>query len=142
MHRLLPSPLSLAVACAVLLSSCASTDGLTTQGHLHDAGSQSASRALGKVEVSDAAWPDDHWWSALGDPQLDALVDEALAASPAIEAADARTRKAVAQAGLADAMRKPTLGAGAYRRLGPDIDQRHRIKSKHLRHDHHHPHQV
>ena len=109
MLRILP----LAAAVALLLTACASTDGLTTQGQLRDAGSLPAGAALGKVVVSDAAWPDAHWWTALGDPQLDALVDEALASSPAIAAADARTRKAAAQAGLADAMQKPTLGAGA-----------------------------
>ncbi|MGV8923201.1 MAG: efflux transporter outer membrane subunit [Thermomonas sp.] len=86
---------------------------MTTQSQLRDAGSLPASGALGKVDVSDAAWPDGRWWTTLGDPQLDALIDEALAASPAIDAADARTRKALAQSGLADAMRKPVLGAGA-----------------------------
>lgn len=113
MLRLPPRPLLFAAVCAILLSSCASTEGLTTQATPRDAGSLSASAALGKVAVSDAAWPDAHWWTAFGDPQLDALIDEALATSPAIDAADARTRKAAAQAGLADAMRKPTLGAGA-----------------------------
>lgn len=96
-----------------VLSSCASIEGLTTQSHLRDAGTLSASAALGKVPVSDAAWPDRHWWTTLGDPQLDQLIDEAQAASPAIDAADARTRKALAQSGLADAMRKPALGANA-----------------------------
>jgi NodT family efflux transporter outer membrane factor (OMF) lipoprotein len=96
-----------------MLSACASSNGLTSQGHVRDAGSLSAGTALGKVAVSDVAWPDDRWWTTLGDQQLDALIDEALAASPAIDAADARTRKAMAQAGLADAVRKPTLGAGA-----------------------------
>jgi NodT family efflux transporter outer membrane factor (OMF) lipoprotein len=113
MFRNLPLPLSLVAACAVFLSSCASSGGLTTQSHVRDAASLSAGRALGKVALSDAAWPADRWWRTLGDPQLDALIDEALATSPAIDAADARTRKAMAQAGLADAMRKPTLGAGA-----------------------------
>ena len=113
MLRILPLPLSLAAVCAVLLSSCASTDGLTTQGHLRDTGSLSAGAAFGKVKSSEAAWPDDHWWTTLGDPQLDTLIAEALASSPAIDAADARTRKALAQSGLADAMRKPILGAGA-----------------------------
>ena len=111
--RSLSHALPLVAACTILLASCASTDGLTTQSRIRDPGSLPAGAALGKVSVSDAAWPDAHWWAALGDPQLDALIDEALAASPAIDAADARTRKALAQAGLADAMRKPTLGAGA-----------------------------
>ncbi|MEO5962728.1 MAG: efflux transporter outer membrane subunit [Thermomonas sp.] len=105
--------LLLAAACTLLLSSCASTEGLTSQSHPGDAAALSASAALGKVEVSDIAWPDEHWWTTFGDPQLDALIDEALVASPAIDAADARTRKALAQSGLADAMRQPSLGAGA-----------------------------
>lgn len=111
----LSSPLrvALAAACAIVMSSCASTAGLTTQSQLRDAGSLSARAAFAKVNVSDAAWPGQHWWTTLGDPQLDALIDEALASSPAIDAADARTRKALAQSGLADAMRTPTLGAGA-----------------------------
>lgn len=108
-----PRRLALIAACAFVLSSCASTEGLTTQSQLRDAGALSASAALGKVAVSDAAWPTDTWWDTFGDPQLNALIDEALAASPAIDAADARTRKALAQSGLADAMRKPILGAGA-----------------------------
>ncbi len=108
-----PRRVALVAACAFVLSSCASTNGLTTHSQLRDAGSLSARTSLGKVMVSDAAWPDDHWWATFGDPQLDGLIDEALAASPAIDAADARTRKALAQSGLADAMRKPLLGAGA-----------------------------
>ncbi|MEO5628787.1 MAG: efflux transporter outer membrane subunit [Thermomonas sp.] len=111
--RALSHALPLAAACAILLASCATTDGLTTQSRMNDPGSLSSRTALGKVAVSDAAWPNDHWWTTFGDAQLDALIAEALAASPAIDAADARTRKALAQSGLADAMRKPTLGAGA-----------------------------
>ncbi|RZA18437.1 MAG: efflux transporter outer membrane subunit, partial [Lysobacteraceae bacterium] len=109
MNRLLP----LAAACALVLAGCASTEGLATTGQLRDPASLDAAHSLGKAAISEAAWPSERWWTAFGDPQLDALVDEALAASPALDAADARTRKAIAQAGLADAARKPSLGAGA-----------------------------
>ena len=105
--------LSLAIASALLLAGCASSSGLVAEGTLRDPASLSAGKSLDKAKMSDAAWPSDRWWTAFGDPQLDALVDEALAASPALDAADARTRKAIAQAGLADAARKPSLGAGA-----------------------------
>ena len=44
-----------------------------------------------------AAWPADGWWRSYGDPQLDALVDEALAGSPSLEIAQARLRAAQAQ---------------------------------------------
>ncbi|QIL20359.1 efflux transporter outer membrane subunit [Thermomonas sp. HDW16] len=109
MTKLLP----LAAACALLLAGCASTEGLATQGQLRDADSLAVGKSLARSQLSTAAWPSERWWSSFGDAQLDALIDEALATSPALDAADARTRKAIAQAGLADAARKPTLGAGA-----------------------------
>lgn len=109
MTKLLP----LAVACALLLAGCASTEGLSTQGQLRDADSIAIGKSLGNANLSAANWPSERWWSTFGDAQLGALIDEALAASPALDAADARTRKAIAQAGLADAARKPSIGAGA-----------------------------
>lgn len=109
MTRLLP----LAIACALLVAGCASTEGLSTQGVPRDPASLAAAKSLAPMPLSAAAWPSEHWWTAFGDPQLDALIDEALSASPALDAADARTRKAIAQAGLADAARKPSLAAGA-----------------------------
>ena len=105
--------LATAVAIALFASACASSGDIAPRGVMRDAGSLQSSASLAGTRVSDAAWPNDRWWSAFGDPQLDALVDEALANAPSIDAADARTRKAIAQAGLADAARKPTLGAGA-----------------------------
>ena len=38
------------------------------------------------------AWPQNQWWRGYGDAQLDAMVDEALAASPDVAAAAARIR--------------------------------------------------
>ena len=107
------SLLATALATAVLATACASTGDIAPRGVMRDAGSLQSNASLAGTRVSNAAWPNDRWWSAFGDPQLDALVDEALANAPSIEAADARTRKAIAQAGLAEAARKPTLGAGA-----------------------------
>ena len=108
-----PSLLATALATALLATACASSGDIAPRGAMRDAGSLQSSASLAGTRVSDAAWPSERWWTAFGDPQLDALVDEALANAPSIEAADARTRKAIAQAGLADAARKPTLGAGA-----------------------------
>ncbi|HVR82273.1 MAG TPA: efflux transporter outer membrane subunit [Luteimonas sp.] len=95
----------------VLLAGCASTHDLAPQGNLLDADQLATSRSLGTVSA--AAFPQQDWWITLGDPQLDALIAEALAGTPSLDAADARERQAIAQAGLADAARKPTLGAGA-----------------------------
>ncbi len=103
-----PLLLSLLVA-----AGCASTHGLAPQGRLTDAGTLQAQRSLASARFSEAAFPAQDWWNALGDPQLDALIDEALQGTPTLAAADARVRQAQAQAGLADAARKPDLSASA-----------------------------
>jgi len=94
-------------------SGCASTQGLSPRTALLDADGLSAARMLESGAHSEAAFPTAAWWSALGDPQLDALVREALQDSPSLAIADARAHQAQAQAGLADAARRPTLGAAA-----------------------------
>ena len=76
-----------------------------------DAGQLAAGRSFGVF--STAAFPAADWWKALGDPQLDVLIDEALTGTPTLDAADARLREAIAQAGLADSARKPGVGVGA-----------------------------
>ena len=113
-HRGL-GPVFLAISLGALLVGCASSHGLAPSGDPLDADSLAASRSLGTTDtsISDAAFPRQDWWTAFGDPQLDALITEALAGTPSLDAADARVRKAIARAGLADAARSPTLGAGA-----------------------------
>jgi NodT family efflux transporter outer membrane factor (OMF) lipoprotein len=106
-------PVLSALAFAVLLAGCASSRGLAPEGRPLDADSLQAQRSLSDVAVSDAAFPRQDWWTSLGDAQLDALIAEALQGTPSLDAADARVRQAIAQAGLADAARKPTLGASA-----------------------------
>src|SRR5690606_23947902 len=66
-----------------------------------------------RAPLSEAGFPRQDWWRAFGDPQLDALVAEALEGTPGLAAADARLRRARAQAGLADAARKPAVGTSA-----------------------------
>ena len=105
--------LALTVASTVLLGGCASSAGLVPQGQLRDTASLHASQSFSGVALTPAAWPDAHWWARFADPQLNALIDEALAGAPSIDAADARVRKATAQAGLADAARQPSVGGGA-----------------------------
>lgn len=50
----------------------------------------------------------DDWWKALGDPQLDALVQAALAGAPRLDAAEARIRQAAAALDAADALDGPS----------------------------------
>src|SRR5690606_7041539 len=106
----------LAIALGALLAGCASTHGLAPSGHMLDPDSLAARRSLGidgamDGSISEAAFPGQDWWTAFGDPQLNALIAEALAGTPSLAAADARVRQAIARAGLADAARSPTLGA-------------------------------
>lgn len=68
----------------------------------------------------------DTWWSLFGDPQLDRLVEEALAANQDLAAAAARVEEARAILGITDADRFPevTGSAGAARnRLSRETSQ-------------------
>jgi NodT family efflux transporter outer membrane factor (OMF) lipoprotein len=100
-----------AMAMALVFGGCASTHGLAPHDRPMAADQLAAKRSLDAFSPS--AFPRLAWWTALGDPQLDALIAEALAGTPTLDAADARLRQAIAQAGLADSMRKPNVGAGA-----------------------------
>lgn len=62
---------------------------------------------------SGAAWPADRWWASYGDPQLDRLVDEALAGSPNLAIARARLAQADAFAQASGAARLPQVGLSA-----------------------------
>ena len=106
-------PLLSALTVGLVLAGCASTRGIHPEGRLLDADALSSPRSLAGAKLSEAAFPHRDWWTASGDPQLDALIAEALASAPSLDAADARVRQAVAQAGLADAARQPSVGAGA-----------------------------
>ena len=63
--------------------------------------------------VPAAAWPSDHWWEVYGDPQLNALIDEALKNAPDLDLAQARLKAAAAQVQGAGATRLPEVTASA-----------------------------
>ena len=54
--------------------------------------------------------PDEAWWSLFGDPMLDSLMSDALAANPGIAVAEAQFRQAQAAVAQARAGFFPTLG--------------------------------
>ena len=72
-----------------------------------------ADRALAGTQLDPTAWPQDGWWHGYGDPQLDALVAQALAGSPSLEIAEARLRAAQGQALAAHAALLPAVAADA-----------------------------
>jgi NodT family efflux transporter outer membrane factor (OMF) lipoprotein len=92
---------------ALALTACASVPHLGPAPQPKPAASYAAQRSFAAPA---AAWPSDRWWTAYGDPQLDALVDEALTGSPDLAKAEARVREAEA---LAETTRST---------LGPHVD--------------------
>ena len=103
-----------------LLSACAGVPGGTTPlaGGL---GVLPASHALASLQPGAASttapptadWPGGHWWQSYGDPQLAALISEALAHSPDIAVADARLAKAGAMSAMAASTMVPQLDGRA-----------------------------
>jgi NodT family efflux transporter outer membrane factor (OMF) lipoprotein len=108
--RRLPAPLPLIASLAALLAGCASIPGATPSQAPRDPHSFAAERSL---TAPMAQWPSDDWWRAYGDPQLSALIEEALRGSPTLAAAQARVAKANALAQEAGAALWPTASANA-----------------------------
>ena len=117
--RKLPVVLPLALAAA--LAGCVERGGWKSAPRL-EPHALTASQALAGAKIDAAAWPAEGWWRGLGDPQLDALVDEALAGSPSLEVAQARLRAAQGDAIAAGAARLPagTLDAETTRQRYPE----------------------
>ncbi len=110
-----PKHVRKALRTVLLLGSCGALAGCATVPDLGPRPALRDSSTLGAVAApADAAtgeWPGDGWWKDYGDPQLAALIEEALAGSPTLAAADARARKAAAYAQSAGAALLPSLSA-------------------------------
>jgi NodT family efflux transporter outer membrane factor (OMF) lipoprotein len=108
-----PGPSLAAAALAALAAGCATPGGLEPRATPAQANALEAARSLEGAPVSPAAWPRADWWKGLGDPQLDALIEEALADGPGLRIARARLDRARGLATVAGAARMPQAGAGA-----------------------------
>jgi len=75
--------------------------------------SLSAQNTLASVTVQEQSWPVDAWWKAFGDPQLDKLMDEALAGAPTLTIAEARLHAAQAAVLQASGVLKPNIAVNA-----------------------------
>ncbi|WP_293453286.1 efflux transporter outer membrane subunit [Phenylobacterium sp.] len=95
---------------AVALAGCAAVPKLSPAPQPATAAQYVATESL-KAPAAD--WPAERWWAAYGDPQLDALMDEALAGSPTLTEAAARLRAARARAEQARGATLPSLSANA-----------------------------
>ena len=105
--------LSLATALTLALAACATSRGLHPDGQLTDAHDLATEHSLADVQLTPAAWPARDWWNALGDPQLSALIDEALKNNPGLAGADALAKLAQAQVQGANAARGPQVDLDA-----------------------------
>jgi NodT family efflux transporter outer membrane factor (OMF) lipoprotein len=98
------------LALALGLTACANMGGIAPHAQLRDAPSLGLpSAATGVPDAFPATTLDAQWWRGFGDPQLDGLIDKALAGSPNLRLAQARIDRAQAQADAADANGKPRL---------------------------------
>ena len=100
-------PLTAAAAAAALfLAGCADMGQIASHARRRDADS------LGlRSEAAELAAPtvDSQWWRGFADPQLDALIDQALQGNPNLQVARARLERAQAAVGVAEAADKPQL---------------------------------
>jgi NodT family efflux transporter outer membrane factor (OMF) lipoprotein len=110
MTRLQPRSTLLGLLAATALSACAT---LPPPAPARLAKAPPAYAAAQSLAAPGRDWPADAWWKAYGDSQLDGLMDEALAGSPTLAAAQARVRKADSVAAQAHARQLPTVGANA-----------------------------
>ena len=94
---------------SILTAGCASMSGLSTQAALQSANKLVADKSLAGTAISPAAWPQSDWWKSFNDAQLDQLIAEALADSPTLKVAAARTRKALAIADTTKAALAPQV---------------------------------
>src|SRR5690606_30761433 len=107
-----PFPVSgaLATFVAAALTACAAVPDLGQKPEVRSAQSVAATRSL----AADArAWPGEGWWTAYGDPQLTALIEEGLRNAPDMAAAAARFRQAQAMAQQAGAPLLPSVDLDA-----------------------------
>lgn len=90
----------------LLLSACAAVPDLGPQPTTLKPAAIASEQSLGGGV---AAWPTEGWWKAYGDPQLDALIEEGLKASPDVAIAAARFRQASAAERQAGAPLLPSV---------------------------------
>lgn len=104
---------ALYLAIPLALVACADSGDLHTTGQLTDPQSLKVERSLAGAPLSPTAWPQQDWWSAFGDPQLTALINEALKTNPHLDEVEARARQAQAAANGKNAAREPRVDLGA-----------------------------
>jgi NodT family efflux transporter outer membrane factor (OMF) lipoprotein len=102
--RLLPALTVIALALAI--AGCADQGGIKPQAQVREPGTLDAGRAI-RQAGAEAGWPQRAWWQVYRDPQLDRLVERAVAGNPSMAIAAARVRQAQSLAVTAHAGELP-----------------------------------
>jgi NodT family efflux transporter outer membrane factor (OMF) lipoprotein len=100
------------VIAAALLAGCADMGKVQPQAVQVKPADLHPGKALSAASAN-VAWPDEHWWEALHDAQLNQLVNTALSDNPSLRATLARVRQAESLAGVAQAATLPRVDASA-----------------------------
>lgn len=105
-----PSLLLLTLTLSAWLVGCADMGGIAPRAHLTDPNTLGAGKGIQAAATSPANWPTAKWWETYQDPQLNALVETAVAGSPNIRMAAARFDEARALAGIVHSASLPQVG--------------------------------
>src|SRR5476649_626712 len=91
-----------AAGLTLLLAACADMGHIAPQSQKLDVAALNAGSAI-QAATAPVAWPDEAWWEALHDAQLNKLVAAALADNPSLHVTQARVRQAESLAGVVEA---------------------------------------
>ncbi|MBI1252233.1 MAG: efflux transporter outer membrane subunit [Alphaproteobacteria bacterium] len=95
-------------AASAALWSCATPPDLGPRPELTSPAQLESAQSFSSAPTQ---WPSDSWWIDYGDPQLNALIEEALEDAPSLAAAAARVARAQADAQQSGAARLPSVSA-------------------------------
>jgi NodT family efflux transporter outer membrane factor (OMF) lipoprotein len=99
--------IALASSVVLTLTGCADPSGIAPQA------AKIESTRIGLTDTAPQPSLPADWWTAFGDPTLDALVERALADNPTLKASQARVERAHAVVASAEAARRPQLNGEA-----------------------------
>lgn len=106
---------AVATALLLMLSGCASYRGIDSNAELRQPDSFATEKTF-DVASGDGptdTWPVEKWWLQFGDAQLNALIDEAIAHNPSLDAAAARIKLAQAYVGTTRSALYPQINGSA-----------------------------
>lgn len=95
------------IALSLTIAGCADQGGIKPQAQVREAATFDAGQAV-RSAGAEAGWPQRAWWKAYNDPQLDALVEAAVAGNPSMAIAAARVRQAQSMAVVTHAGELPS----------------------------------